>query len=186
MGLKGLGSIKAVVVDQAVYMNFARLLSGSDVPESLRGKKWLKLDFKGAGANSGGGSSSAAGLLASLRGVGDVKKVGTERIDGVDTDHFHANVDTAKAVAKVKPGPLRDLAEKGMAMMGASYPVDVWIDKDGLPRRLGMKISTPRFALSETVDYSDFGISIHAEKPPADETASFSELLTAVKGTSTN
>ena len=186
LGLKGLGSIKAVVVDHAMYMNFATLLSGSDVPESLRGKKWLKLDLNELGANAGGSSSSAAGLLESLRGAGDVKLIGSERIDGVDTDHFHATIDVAKALEKVKPGPLRDMAQKGMAEMGASYPVDVWIDHDGLPRRYALKISTKQFAVSETVDYTDFGTTIHVEKPPADETASFSALLAAAKDTSTN
>ena len=184
MGLKGLGSIKALVVDRAIYMDFATLLSGSDVPDAFRGKKWLVLDLRDAGASNS--NVSAAGLLESLRGAGDVRLVGTERIDGTDTDHFHANVDSAKAVAKMRPGPLRDLAEKGLATMGASYPVEVWIDHDGLPRRYSVKISSPRFALSETIDYSDFGVSIHVEKPPADETASFSELIVAAKGATAN
>lgn len=179
MGLKGLGAIRARVVDQVMYMDFGEILSGSRAPAALRGKRWLKLDLAamGGGANS---SSNVAGLLESLRGAGDVRTVGPARIDGVDTVHYRANIDTAKALDKVKPGPLRDMAEKGLAMMGASYPVDVWIDDDGLPRRFAMKISMQvdgeRVSVSETVNYTDFGTAVHVEAPSAEETADFAEL----------
>jgi hypothetical protein len=174
MGLSGVGSIRAVVVDGVIYMDFGALLDRADTPAPLRGKKWLKLDTGQAGSDSGSG---AASLLQSLRGAGEVREVGSETIDGVDTRHFHANVDTTKAVAKAKPGSLRDLAEKGLALMGPSYPVDVWIDGDGLPRRMALTITTNRLTLSETVDYRDYGVTVDVHAPPASDTADFSEVI---------
>ena len=184
MGLRGLGSIKARVVDHAIYMNFGSALNGHDVPAALRGKKWLVMDLSDAAASNS--STSAGGLLESLRGAGNVRRVGTEDVGGTETDRYHATIDTAKAIAKIKPGPLRDLAEKGLAALGASYPADVWIDQDGRPRRLAIRISTKKYAMSETVDYSDFGVPIHVEKPPASDTADFSTLISEAQNARAN
>jgi len=179
LGLRGLGSIRARMIDGVMYMDFGALLRRTDTPAPLRGKTWLKLDTAQLGGNGGSGSG-AAGILQSLRGAGDVREVGTERIDGVDTRHFHATVDTSKAIARVRPGPLRDLAEKGLSEMGPTYPVDVWIDGDGLPRRLALRITTTMFTMSETVDYRDYGHAVEVQVPPASETADYSELLSLV------
>ena len=41
------------------------------------------------------------------------------------------------------PTKYRAAAEEGMKMLGGSFPVDVWIDHDGLPRRFEIDIEVP-------------------------------------------
>lgn len=177
LGLAGGGSIQALVVDQAMYMDFGALLRGNDVPASLRGKQWLKLDLRELGAAGSGSGSGAASYLDALRGAGDVRQLGTETIDGVRTDHYRVTIDTAAAIEKLEPGPLRDLAEEGLSSVGRSYPMDVWIDGDGFPRRVRFATSASGARIAFMVDYHDFGKPLDVAAPPPARTADFSELL---------
>ena len=109
-------------------------------------------------------------------------RVGTEKIHGVETTHFKANVDTHLAVSKIKDRKLRKLAEQGWALMGDSLPVNVWIDDDGLTRRMQLEFSAKGTWVDEVVDFVDFGIDAFIVAPPKSSTIDFKELISRSGG----
>ena len=61
--------------------------------------------------------------------------------------------------------------------MGSSFPMDVWIDDDGLPRRFTMDLTIPGTgSVSMRMDFSDYGRAVDVSAPPASETMSMQEL----------
>jgi hypothetical protein len=89
-----------------------------------------------------------------------VDKVGSEAIRGVDTTHYRAHLEQTKH--ETEP-PV----------------VDVWIDGQGLPRRIrATRGSGDDFA--EVVDLFDFGVPVDVKAPPANEILSeekFSKVM---------
>ena len=59
-------------------------------------------------------------------------------------------------------------------------PVEVWIDDDGIVRRMkqtfGGNSSGLQMNMTMTSDLYDFGTDVNVEEPPADEVVDFSEL----------
>jgi hypothetical protein len=122
-------------------------------------------------------------MLQSLRGAGSVREVGEEDIDGTPTTHYHAEIDLQKAIEKV-PAKYRAIASEGMKMLGNSFPVDVWIDHDGLPRRFAIDIEIPggQGSVKESIDYSDFGAPVTVEAPPAAQVQSMADFQRVAGG----
>jgi hypothetical protein len=133
--------------------------------ESLFGDPWA-----GSGGLGGGMSANPRGQLDQLESeTNDVKTVGREPVDGVDTTHYTATIDMQKALDEVgdQSGEAADLLQQSLDQLGATETVDVWIDGDGLLRRmvatLGMG-AAGNFTM--TVDFSDYGIRPLIDVPP--------------------
>jgi hypothetical protein len=117
------------------------------------GAHWLKLDLGRVGQSLGfnleqlsGGQSNPAQFLEYLKASGGaVTPVGHDLIRGVQTTHYAAAVDLSK-VADVLPSShralLRAALAKAIAQLGANkLPVDVWVDAQGLVRRITIALS---------------------------------------------
>jgi hypothetical protein len=115
-----------------------------------------------------------------------VAKIGSETIRGVETTHYKATLDLAKAVDRANvPASLRDDLGKIVRRNGASLtiPADVWVDNDGLARRIQLKLDLAKLAgpdggmdvpaLTMSMDLYDFGVPVHVEAPPPGETVPF-------------
>ncbi len=177
--VKGAGhtiTMNAVLEDTSVYMS-SDVLTGR-LPD---GKTWLKLDYGkelsalglSAGALSSGSPSSA---LAALKATGTVTDDGPATVDGVATTHYSAIVD---------PGKITQV-EKA-ANIDVSYgPLEVWIDGQGLVRRLQMSLltGTPGSAseqtMSMTMTLSDYGETVQAAAPPDAEVYDATDLATSL------
>jgi hypothetical protein len=162
------GEITEVMKGWRIYMTsplFARQLP--------QGKKWMSLDLQKAGKAAGIDFSSLSAqtpgqTLEQLKASGDVRKVGTETIDGVETTHYTATLDPAKIPNGAK---LQKLT-------GASYqPIDVWIDSDDHVRRLHMAYSMSGSATAGvemsnemTMTFSDYGKNVDVSVPTDAET----------------
>jgi len=79
-----------------------------------------------------------------------VEKLGSEQIRSVDTTHYRAHL--GKTRLETEPGV-----------------VDVWIDGQGLPRRIR---ATHGSDFADVVDLFDFGVPVDVEAPPANEVVS--------------
>lgn len=173
------GAMEIRIVDGSMYMNMGALL-GPRADVVLHGKDWVSVDMAAMGA--GGGTQNPADLLQSLRGAGDVRLVGHDEIDGTATDHYHAEIDLRQAIAKV-PEQYRAAAARGMQVLGNTFPVDVWIDADGLPRRFAIDIELPGTgSVKERIDYSDFGADVSVVAPPADQVQSMNDFQRVASG----
>ena len=167
------------LVDGSMYMNMGALL-GSRASSLLHGKDWVSVDLSQMGA--AGGTQNPADMLQSLRGAGDVREVGHATIDGTETTQYHADIDVAKAMEKV-PEKYRASSAAGMKVLGTTFPIDVWIDGDGLPRRFEIDIEIPgKGSVKESIDYTDFGADVSIDAPPADQVQSMADFQRAASG----
>ena len=186
-----------VIIDNTVmYMHFpalASLMGG--------GKEWIKIDLAAANKNvgdligSGGGAfgSDPSSFLQFLEGAGKVTKVGEEDVRGVHTTHFSGSYTLKDALAAM-PADQRDKAEQAFKALGPSadaesqdIPFDVWIDSDGLVRRINTSFDlsklasagskNPLGAMSAQMEYFDFGSSVDIQLPSDDQVQDLSALL---------
>jgi hypothetical protein len=134
------------------------------------GKSWIKVDVKkladkGLGSLSGLQDSSPAKPLQALRAAGKTTKVGRATVAGVPTTKYHTIVDLEK--------------EKLADQMGAKHlPIDVWIDRKGLVRKMSFAQSPadPTKAGKFTYVLTGFGPTVTVKPPPSDETIDIFDL----------
>jgi hypothetical protein len=157
------------------------------------GKTWIQ-DADGV---SGGGfdfddlerftSNDPRDLLESLRGItSDIETVGSEQLRGVETTHYHAVVDSAQlAKAKDRDGRSapQSVVDRLTTQSGlGDIPLDVWIDANGLVRKVSMAFSAKDPARAKSGDASmsfelwDYGEPVEIAVPPASEVAPASAL----------
>lgn len=172
----GGGKFEIRMVDGVMYMGIDALLGGLR-PPALAGKDWVEIDTGELGVTSDQlTNQNPADMLESLRGAGDVEELGTEEIDGVETTHFRAEIDTGKALEQLS-GQQREQAASFLEQMGSSYPMDVWIDGDGLPRRFELRFTIEGSgSVSMRMDFTDYGAPVDVAAPPAGSTMSMQEL----------
>ena len=126
-------------------------------------------------------------VLESLRAIsGDVETVGTEELRGTGTTHYRATLDLRdyeKLAPDAKRDELRSLVEQMAGQAGVGeIPVDVWLDEQGLVRKLAMVFTVTQPETSESSDASltfelwDYGEDVAIEPPPASDVVDASAL----------
>jgi hypothetical protein len=155
-----------VFVKNVLWMKSAELL-GADLPP---GKEWLKYDANKARVDSGVNFKALMGqtpadVLKQLQRTTNVKTIGTEEIDGVETTHYRAAIDPKKIPA----------ADNMQKLTASVYkPIDVWVDEDGRVRQAKFDY-TARVAPSMaqrarvllTMKLHDFGMTVDVAPPGA-------------------
>ena len=190
------GSIEERVIGKDIYVMLPAAESSI-----TGGKPWIKFNPSELGASSKTGldftGQDPTQLLATLRGVSDsVTKVGTTEVRGVETTHYRAQVDLAKAV-QASGADASSLQEATKSLGSGTIPEDVYLDSDGLPRRFAVTVnpvipSTSAGAsggpssFTVTVDLYDFGKTDTSgiTAPPADQVGDFGSLLGGLGGSS--
>jgi hypothetical protein len=191
---------------QRGHMSYAMNLNGQDVdmemvfaypviymqlpPESGSlpdGKTWIKMDLEKLGQQAGfdfaqiiqAGQSDPSQGLGFLRGATDVQAVGDEDVRDVPTTHYTAVVDLRSLGTKypeMKPSIDQLVDQSGISRV----PVEVWIDDDGIVRRMkqtfGGNSSGLQMNMTMTSDLYDFGTDVSIKEPSADDVVDFAEL----------
>ncbi len=132
-----------------------------------------------------GAAGSPADLLDLLRGAsGEVEDLGKETIRGVETTHWRMILDMEDYADELSAEEAAEVRE----MVGefGDIPLDVWIDADGLLRRLEMAMSGDtlgqamgagdEFTASMWYELYEYGSDIEITPPPADEVVSGSDI----------
>lgn len=156
------------------------------------GEKWLSMDFEELGIASetlglGAGGSNPAQMLEALRGVADdLEPIGEDEIRGVPVAGYAATIDMAKAIEQA-PAATRDMLEaafEGADAAGIRFPVEIWIDGEGLPRRMVVDLSDVMAATgagsgsaSVATDFFDYGTPVDVQIPDASDTVPFTDVL---------
>jgi hypothetical protein len=157
------------------------------------GKSWLHIDLAQTGKELGigdptqFGTSDPSETLSDLEATSDrVERVGKEDVRGVPTTHYSATIELRKLPAVVPPAKrasARQKADRLIELIGTdSYPVDVWVDRHHLVRRIqvAMKMKIPEQSQNMHIDITtemyDFGPKPKAERPSASETAEAAKL----------
>jgi hypothetical protein len=175
--------INEILHGTTVYVELPQALA-SKLPFS---KKWIAVDtLKAAGLSGvssltggfGAGTSDPSQFLQYLRAASDsVVTAGHARIDGYNTTHYQAQLDFGK-VANALPASERAAVQKALAALQqeaqlGTIPVDVWIDRSHLVRRIGMSLNMniggTSMSARITEDLSDYGPQATPAPPPSDQ-----------------
>ncbi|MFJ9868617.1 hypothetical protein [Streptomyces sp. NPDC101165] len=193
----GTTSMEARYLPDAYYAKMSEKFAAQ-----FGGKHWIKYAYDDL-AKLGGGSGaylkdqmqnttpnqSVKLLLAS----GDVKKVGQEKISGVDATHYSGEVDVADLAGKNSNLTADQLAglKKQLSQAGVTTEtIDIWVDGQDLLVKKVEKADMATGTMTSTAYYTDYGVKVAAEAPPAADTKDFTELMKAggpgtVSGSST-
>ncbi|MEV5146637.1 hypothetical protein AB0L14_19910 [Streptomyces sp. NPDC052727] len=181
----GTQSMEARYLPDAYYAH----MSDTYAQQAGGGKHWIKYSYDDL-AKLGGASGSymkdqiqnatpnqsVKMLLAS----GDVKKVGEETISGVHTTHYSGTLNVADLAGKtsdLSAGQLSAL-KKQLSQAGVTTDtVDIWINDQDLLVKKTEKADTANGAMTNTTFYTDYGVKVTAEAPPAGDTKDFADML---------
>lgn len=177
LGIPGLESamVEIRLVGQAVYLRYgdgsSDAVGGSAL---LGGKEWISIDLDNLGGASIAGANPA-NLLATLRGIGDVKKVGTENIRGSQATHYTGRIDMSKAIGAAPSNEKKDM-RSALENLSKEFPVDVWVDAQGRTVKLSTVGGGSENKFSFSLEFFDFGADLNISAPPASDVGSLGGL----------
>lgn len=164
------------------------------------GRQWVKLDFgdhyddreHAKGDGFGSQSLNPAWLVDLVGGalMGSVEELGTEPVRDVQTTHFEVNFSWDDAFEDVDDDE-REGFLAAASMMGIPERVvkgEVWIDDEGLPRRIRANVRqqrdrNERLELQYTLELFDFGGAAVIEVPTGDDVSEVDGLSGIIQAT---
>jgi len=185
------GTAEIRLVDKVMYIG-----GNAEMSKQMDGKSWLKFDLSGLTDEQLGAGASGAGQAEQnpaaestfLTGAKDVKKVGTETVDGVKTTHYSGTVtlDTLRKSFKSADKATREQREKSLQQyekLGIDkMTVDMWVGDDDLTKQLRMKGQADKGPLDMTVTFLDYNKPVTVTAPAAKDTADLAEMLKGLDG----
>lgn len=181
------GEVEIRLVDQALYMG-----GGAEAAKEMDGKSWLKFDMSAADGGAGTGGMGAAGGQARknpaadstfLDGSKDVKKIGSETVEGVRTTHYAGTVTLAdlKASLTGKDQATREKRQKSIDQydkLGVdAFTMDLWIDGEQHTKQFRMRGDADKGPLDMTVTFLDLNKPVTVTAPPAKDVADFEQMM---------
>jgi hypothetical protein len=172
-------AITELVVGSRVY---ARVPGGA----AQLGKPWVTMDLRRLGQRSGldlgqildqAQQLDPAQRVELLRQSGDLRRVGTATVDGVQTTHYAGTVDVAKLLQRERPG---STTSSGQALRRAGITtehIDVWIDGASRLRRERATMRGATFAMVTDLRMTRYGERVSVTPPPASQTIDLSSFL---------
>ncbi|MEV6106304.1 LppX_LprAFG lipoprotein [Streptomyces sp. NPDC051940] len=171
--------IEIRVVDKVMY------LKGG---EPVDGKSWLKFDMtkaeEGDGVTSATTDQNPIDSSSFMTASKDLKKVGEETIDGVQTTHYTGTVTLADlrksldgdAEAKKRREKTLDAYDKlGMDKL----TMDMWIDKDDHTKQVRVQGTTKEGPLDTTITFGELNKPVEVKAPPASEVMDLAKMMDA-------
>jgi hypothetical protein len=167
---------KHIVMDEVMQAETVYMKSPLFSSQLPAGKQWMSVDLQKAGAKLGVNLSQymqqdPTDILAALKQVGSVDKVGSETVDGIDATHYRATIDLAKAPNSQSLQQVTGLK---------SLPVDVWVDGNSQVRRMVMKYTTTasgqKISTNLRTDLSHYGEQVNVQVPSASDTVDMTKL----------
>ena len=186
-----MGTMEIREVDNVTYMNFPFFTAflGAETD-------WISMPAEEGtdlteGFGSGNTPTDPASYLESLSDAGgSAEVVGPEEIRGIATTRYRVPIDdtwrdqlSAEELAKLEAqGPLPS----------ESFPLDLWIDDDGLVHRMSIEVAGTEVeggedfeSMTMTFDFFDFGQPVSIEAPPAEDVTPMDDLAGGFFGGST-
>lgn len=155
----------------------------SQLAQFTGGKQWVKFSISKAAQQAGVNlndilkQADPAQQTKIFTSSKDVRKAGTQTIDGVKTTHYTGTITAKEAQAQLTgkaKQSFNDLYQKG----GAEKVVfDLWVGADNLPRKLTAKGDASDGSATATMVYSDYNKSFSVSAPPANQVADGNQLM---------
>lgn len=177
------GGMEQRIVGDTMYLKMG-LLGG--ILGGKVGASWIKVPLSSAGDQAG-----LEGMLSQARQVDpreqlqlllaseNVHKVGKEKVNGVDTTHYAADLDSADLAGESKlDTKTRDELQKAYGAAGVGkIGVDVWVDSDDQARRFVTTAPTSAGEIRMTLNFTDYGKPLEIAVPEGATDAGVSGLL---------
>lgn len=153
-------------------------------------KVFFKLKTSDVASSPVGGTVDPTAQLHMLAAVEKAEVVGEAEVRGVPTTHYRGTYDVARAIKGaqgLQQPALRSLLGLGAGVKSASY--DVFLDEDGLLRRLEQTVQIPaseatanqEMAVRTTLELYDFGLKVSVASPEAAAIRDGAPLLQALR-----
>ncbi|MFI2430251.1 hypothetical protein [Streptomyces sp. NPDC018693] len=185
--------MRMIMRDNVMYMDMGEAAAKE---LDMDGKHWLKMDF-GAMAKEAGDADLAKAMsggltdmnqdpakqLALLLESPNLKHVGSEKIDGVEADHYKGTLSVKEMMAANKSLDVldaddrKDLLDTIEKSGIKGYDTEVWVNKDDLPVRMDVGMETPEGTITASMKFSDYGTKAEVYVPPTEETVDFMDMM---------
>lgn len=179
-------TVEIRLVDKAMYLG-----GGAEMAKEMDGKRWLKFDLSGSEAAKDmdrmGSTSQAeqnpAAESTFLTGAKDVKKVGSEKVEGVETTHYSGTVtlDDLRASLKDDKAETRKQREKSVKQyekLGIDkFTMDMWVDGEDHTKQFRMKGQADKGPMDMTITFLDYNKPVTVTAPPTKEVADLGEMF---------
>jgi hypothetical protein len=187
MTAAGQGSAEIRLVDKAMYIG-----GNAELAKEMDGKKWMKFDLSSLGKDGGLGATAPgagqadqnpASMSSFLNGAKNVKKVGTETVDGVKTTHYAGDVTLAELKASFKDADksVREQREKSTEQLQKlgldKFTMDMWVDGENHAKQFRMRGDADKGPLDMTITFLGFNEPVKVTAPPAEDTADLAEMM---------
>jgi hypothetical protein len=173
------GAMQLVYLDKVIYLKNAQL------SQATGGKPWLKVDLASQARQAGfdldtllnqSQQANPAEQTKMLTASKDVREVGEETVNGVETTHYTGSTTVEQALAKLDADTRAELGQAYRDIGGTKINFDLWADDEQLPRKLVSKIPTPEGTMTMTMVYLDYGKTVTVNAPPAEQVGTFRGL----------
>ncbi|MEV6326378.1 hypothetical protein [Streptomyces sp. NPDC051909] len=183
--------VRMIMLNNVMYMDL-----GAEAAAETGGKRWMKIDLKAA-AEAGGDKAlqkqMSGGLedmnqdpaqqLALLLDSPDLKHVGAEKVNGMETEHYKGTLSFEQMLKANKSSKL--LSKKQYDELIANvkktglkgYDTEVWVTEEGYPARMDIGMTMAQGTVHLRADYSDYGAKAAVQAPPAKDTFDVSEMM---------
>ncbi|WJV46812.1 DUF6612 family protein [Streptomyces flavofungini] len=180
------------VVDGGVYLG-----GGKEAAKEADGKRWIKFSAKstGAGAAKPNGTSvssqaenNPADQSTLLTGSDDLKKVGDETVEGVETTRYTGTVTLKRLreLMKDEDAATKKRRERGLKQyedMGIEkLTMDLWIDGEDHTKQFRARGKGDKGPLDMTVTFLDYNKPVTVKAPPKSEVMDLAKELKGLKG----
>jgi len=171
------GSISMVFLDSVLYVK---------LPKELQpGKAWVRIDSTSdspiAKALSTvneqlGKNADPRAALQEFEKSGEITATREEELGDKKTTHYTVTVNVQKMADNQTDPTQKKAMQDAIAAGMKDFPVDVWVDEEGLPVRFALDTPTPdgsggMTSVKMQVDYTDWGKPVEIAAPPADQVA---------------
>ena len=181
---QSLGDVSALITPDAMYMKIPML-------SARLGKPWVEMKFSDMKAASGfdmqqlisqAQQMQPAQYIKQLAASGDVKAVGTETVNGIETTHYAGTVSVEEQLSHFS-GAVRSQMQTVIATTGwTGAKLDVWLDGKGLVRRLHSSAVGGKGTMSMAMDVLAYGVPVDVTPPPAGQVADLGQLASSGTG----
>ncbi|MEU8953915.1 DUF1396 domain-containing protein [Streptomyces sp. NPDC048518] len=191
---QGPEKIEIRYVDGAAYIG-----AGEMAAKEMDGKSWLKFDAKAMEKQAGKGAGSSVSAQADnnpadqsslMTGSKDLKKVGSETVEGVETTRYTGTVslDRLRKLTEDKGGDAatkkrREKSIKQYEDMGLKkLTMDMWVDGEDHTKQFRARGKGDKGALNMTITFLDYNKPVHVEAPPKDKVMDLGQEMKGLEG----
>ncbi|QIK74442.1 hypothetical protein [Nocardioides piscis] len=159
----GAQAFDMIVSDKVMYIE-------SSLVGSPDGKKWIKVDLSDPNSLFGqlGKTLDPTTMFKAMSSPKELEVLGSEEIAGVETNQYRVVMDTAEFTKAL------DMPQEMLGSMPDEIATLMWVDADNRPHKFTQEIEIPGpggkpVATRVEGTYSDFGVDVDIEVPPASE-----------------